>query len=257
MDIDKIEFVRGLKGAPASIVLALVFCGGALTNADLEQMTGYSDKPIAKGLALLELKGLVQYNGFQYGWSLTAGVRQLHLFPLSMLDSGGDQSRRISDSDSERSRKYSDSDETATGESRKFSDSYTTTTTKNSSEEELVVVGSETARGSRRISDSGDDPVEAWLIRGGIGQNSPKMRRLLEQDFDPEYVKAHVLERLATIARPDGGWFQTGMLIRKLMDGDAAPPMRCEECLEYESRCRCGNGLRSQIPDRYKDIIKR
>ena len=213
--------MRGLRGAPASMFLALVLCGHALRNSQLMEMTGYSDKTIAKGLALLELRGLAQNNGYQYGWSLTAGVRQLPLFPESLL---GIRPARVGNSDST----YGISDSLTT-----------TTTTKDSLREKRVVVVSKNGVGN---SDSGDvDPVETWLIHGGIGRNSTKLRHLIELDMDPEYVKAHVLERLAIIEQPDGAWFHTGLLIRRLLDGDAAPPMRCPDCLRIERSCICDN----------------
>jgi hypothetical protein len=92
----------------------------------------------------------------------------------------------------------------------------------------------------------------AWLIQGGVGAHSPKMEELLRRNLDPRAVKAHVLERLACVQglvqeKPD---YAVGLLIRKLEDGDPAPQLRCEQCLELPNRnglCRCD----------YADIIKR
>jgi hypothetical protein len=82
------------------------------------------------------------------------------------------------------------------------------------------------------------------LIGAGIGERSPALRSLLDLDLDEQYVEAHVLEFLAVrdgvaeSLRP----FTTGLLIRRLMDGDVAPLMRCGECLVVPNRagiCRC------------------
>lgn len=83
-----------------------------------------------------------------------------------------------------------------------------------------------------------------WLIRAGLGPASAKMRLLLSLGLDPEVVAAHVLEYLAVqqglvaTARP----YALGLLIRRLQDGDAAPPRRCAVCLGLPNRlglCRC------------------
>ncbi|MGB3717907.1 MAG: hypothetical protein WA996_26115, partial [Candidatus Promineifilaceae bacterium] len=70
LDLEQAVFLRALKGAPASIVLALALTGSSLSNRDLELATGYSDKSISRGLALLELKGIAQNNGRSNGWSV-------------------------------------------------------------------------------------------------------------------------------------------------------------------------------------------
>ena len=58
--VRQIEFVRALKGAPASILLAFIVTGGELNMNDLKTITGYSDKPLTRAIRFLALKGLVQ-----------------------------------------------------------------------------------------------------------------------------------------------------------------------------------------------------
>ena len=218
--------LRSLKGAPASIILALALTGVSLAKRDLEILTGYSDKPISKGLALLELNGFVQDNGRAAGWSLRAGL-QLPLFPrpysaapLSPIQRGMEiPSRNISDFPAHSPSLLSSStdlpDENDQGD-------------KTEAEERLS-----------KISD--------WLRLAGVGRRSPKMRQLLALDLDETYVRAWTLYSLwwqrESTRRPnhpiDGRRrFATGTLIRILLDGDQAPPDRCPDCLELEP-CLC------------------
>jgi hypothetical protein len=95
------DFVRNIKGAPASILWILLLSGRSLDGKELQRATGYSDKPISDALAWLEPRGYVQFNGRQNGWSLGAGIRQLPL-PFAALEDGTDDlldtgDRNISD----------------------------------------------------------------------------------------------------------------------------------------------------------------
>jgi hypothetical protein len=221
---EQVSFLRGLKGAPASIVLALALTGCSMTGRDLQMVTGYSDKPISQGLALLELHGLVQFNGRAQGWSFRHEAR-LSLFPTALLggkvglaQSTGRGDRSFSDFTASSSAVVDDGDFGGSAE-----------------EAEVLEPG-------RSIA------VERWLTRAGVGRRSPKMRELLALDLDPGYVAAWVLEYewyVAEMARRPGErvngrrQFSTGTLIRILLDGDAAPPERCEACLERPGDCYC------------------
>jgi len=225
MTSDQIGLLRSLKGAPASIVLALVFCGHALKNRELEQMTGYSDKPISKGLALLELHRLVQYNGYAYGWSLTAAARQLPLFPDSLLGDG--QSRNIS--------------EVGEFPTSSSSSSSSLLTLNGHREEE------EDAAESRRISDFSPRPVDnsvdklrRTLIQAGVGKRSRKLRELLDAGLAIEYVQGHIAARQAALDQ--GKHYPVGWLIQKLLDGDPVPAAK---------------PTAQAIPPEYEHIIKR
>lgn len=219
MTSDRITLLRSLKGAPASIILALVFCGHAMTNRQLEQATGYSDKPISKGLALLELHGLTQYNGYAYGWSLTAAARQLPLFPDSLLD----ESRNIS-------------------ESRRISDSFSSSSYMIFSERE-----DEEERNAPKVGDfptsvDNSGEIRRLLIDAGVGRRSRKLRELLTAGLTAEYVQAHVSARETAVA--SGKRYPVGWLIQKLLDGDPVPNGAADP-------------LRQQIPDHLKGVIKR
>lgn len=217
LDREQVSFLRGLKGAPASIVLALALSGCSLSKAELEIATGYSDKPVARGLALLELHGLAQDNGRTAGWSLRDSV-QLPLFPTALLGSGRDGSRKVSDFGA------------LSSSSRDLGDR------EMSEEEEGDELRSENLR------------VRELLVGVGVGRRSPKLLQLLKLGLSAEYVEAWVLyfrwwrreaERGAGQGVDGRTRLTVGTLIRILEDGDAAPAPRCVDCLELRP-CLCG-----------------
>ncbi len=62
--------IRSLKGAPLSVIAALQVNRGCLTARELQEATGYSDKPVSQALARLEEMGLVVHHGRSRGWSV-------------------------------------------------------------------------------------------------------------------------------------------------------------------------------------------
>lgn len=73
----QIDLIRNLKGAPAGILLILALSGRSLTARELEEATGYSDKPITKAVNWLAPRGYIQNNGRARGWSLGPAGRTL------------------------------------------------------------------------------------------------------------------------------------------------------------------------------------
>ncbi len=71
-------FVRSLKGAPASVMLALLFARHPMTNRELERWTGYADAAVAQAARLLVDLGWISALGPRGPWTLPAG-RQLPL----------------------------------------------------------------------------------------------------------------------------------------------------------------------------------
>lgn len=72
------DFVSLCKGARASVILLLLFAEGrSLTKEQICEGVRYSDKPVKSALDWLEPRGVVQYNGHFYGYSLSRGARQL------------------------------------------------------------------------------------------------------------------------------------------------------------------------------------
>jgi len=76
---DQQDFVRNVKGAPASILWAFVLSGRTLTPRQLQAATGYSDKPVAKALLFLTERGILVPRGRLTGYSLAGGLDQLPL----------------------------------------------------------------------------------------------------------------------------------------------------------------------------------
>lgn len=240
-DARQVAFIHSLKGAPASILIALALTGVSMTNQDLQLITGYTDKPITDGLAMLEIHGLAQHNGRQYGWSLPHGL-QLPLFPSALLgresrsaslgsgseavdnpvdnlDDGPTLDRKNSDLSSEKFRSSGGPTYTrarAPGSSSSSSDPLSRT---EGEEEE--------GRRVRKFSDlrdAADNPaIYRLLAEAGVGRRSKAMRRILALELDVDDVRAFVLDRQAL-------GYPVGHLIRKLLDGDPLPPARCPHC---------------------------
>lgn len=71
-------FVRAMKGAPASVLWALVFTRRMMTADELERWTGYADENITKAVRLLVDLGWVIARSARGPWGLADG-RQLPL----------------------------------------------------------------------------------------------------------------------------------------------------------------------------------
>lgn len=236
----QVAFLHSLKGAPASILIALALTGVAMTNQDLQIATGYTDKPITDGLALLELHGLAQYNGRQYGWSLPQGL-QLPLFPAALL---GRESRSASlGSGIEAVDNLVDNQGPANGADRKYSDlrseifrssappphTHARARGFSSSSDPFSEKGKEEEERKKprdrkfsELRDANRDVFEL-LLQAGVGRRSKKMVELLALELQPDHVRAFVNEQKAL-------GYPTGHLIQKLLDGDPVPPMRCDQC---------------------------
>jgi hypothetical protein len=88
-----LQTVKAIKGAPSSILWALVRSGQTLSAEYLCRITGYTDKPITSGLALLEDYQFI--SRVRGGWRLAEGV-QLYL-GVSLSLPGNDENRNYSD----------------------------------------------------------------------------------------------------------------------------------------------------------------
>jgi hypothetical protein len=80
-----LSFLRMLKGAPASILLALVFSGRVMTNHELQVWTGYADDNVTKGLDFLVGVGWVAERTRRGPWKIADGLQ----LPM-MKDAAGD-----------------------------------------------------------------------------------------------------------------------------------------------------------------------
>lgn len=246
-----------LKGAPGSLFLALVLYGEPSTTQQLQMASRYSTKTAREGLAKLEFLGLVDYDRSRHVWRLVPESRLLKHLRIVLCDPGRTGMEGIALPASSAFDSYATSGEYMPTRVKNRDlgaefpvQAYATATTKEDPDPDQgisVVNSTERARAKKSPSPSlsaEQQEVAHWLIRGGIGRNSPKMKQLLSMELDPEHVKAHVLEKLAwqegleEEERP----FKTGLLIRKLEDGDEAPALRCETCLKRPNAqgwCRC------------------
>lgn len=220
VDADLVQFVRPLKGAAASVLVALLACGGNMTQLELQHVTGYSDKPIAAGLAVLEALGTVQFHGRLLGWSLS---RQ-YSFSLrpAQLEAASDEGKmgRGEDLDGNipNSGKIPISSPSSSSSSLSLNGDLFEEEERNARKSEIFDV----------------------LQLAGVGRRSPKMRHLLSLNLDPGVVSAWVSEFLAHAAgvSRDRDVFTVGTLIHILECGDPAPVRRCFDCHYVD--CLCG-----------------
>jgi hypothetical protein len=79
MDSQQIALITALKGAPASILWALILSGSPMGTNELATVTGWSKSQITAGLTKLASLDLAQRMTRFTGWQLTARVRQMVL----------------------------------------------------------------------------------------------------------------------------------------------------------------------------------
>jgi hypothetical protein len=76
-----LRLIRELKGVPLAVILALQIARQRVTKSWLEQVTGYTDKPVAGALSYLSEVGYVDHT--VSGWQLTGSFIQLPI-PLQL-----------------------------------------------------------------------------------------------------------------------------------------------------------------------------
>jgi len=84
MSENLVSLVRMLKGAPISVLLAMISVRQPVSESWLVSATGYSPIPVRRALTFLAETGLTQRSGRYSGWSLTEGALQLPLMPESL-----------------------------------------------------------------------------------------------------------------------------------------------------------------------------
>lgn len=100
--------------------------------------------------------------------------------------------------------------------------------------------------------------VAYWLDVAGVKPDSHNWSKIIALGHKPDYVKAHVLEFLASQSSLTADEFGTGALIYRLCRNWRAPVMRCQKCLHVERDCQCEEArLKRSIPEQYRDIIQR
>jgi hypothetical protein len=239
MNLDNpIRMVRELKGAPLSILFALSIMHQRVSQAWLEGVTGYTDKPISSALSYLEEIGLADHT--TSGWKLTGKAKQL---PLPMEITAGED-----EITAEEEPVTADDNSDSSCQSRNYSTPLITTTIDIVKEEEL---SSNNNSKGRKNSDSG---VLDALTRAGI---MGKKRVSLSQLAWVTVESVSAWE--AALKRRKKEKYSPGLLISVLESGDAAPvakpeeldPRRayrdglvkmgliCGECGEMVQDCKC------------------
>ena len=71
-----LTFVRSLKGAPASVFLALLCARRPMTNRELQRWTGYSEQTVSQAAHLLADLGWLSPLGPRGPWTLGEGRQQ-------------------------------------------------------------------------------------------------------------------------------------------------------------------------------------
>jgi hypothetical protein len=222
MQANQVALIRSLKGAPSSILLTLLITGRSLTNKQLCTYTGYTDKTITAALEVLEMHQFTQFNGRTHGWSLAAGQLKLNL--PEQLSTGYPQIDR----------KFSDLDALTTTTTIQIKDQESPLHTR----EKNVVVEEEKR----------SEILRSLLEPAGVGPNSTAMKNIITAGVEEKTAAAWVRywkwwqqerERQPTGAIDGRRSFTAGLLIRVLLDGDAAPAERCGDCLELPADCYC------------------
>ena len=175
--------LRALKGAPLSIVIAMVLAQQPVGEKWLVTVTGYSPNTIRTGLSFLEETQMVGRNGRYSGYVLMKNAVQL---PLSVLDQGERQKMTL--------------------------DPITTTTALNTYEgENSEEKAAEVEAGASKI----DARLIGMLHHEGIME--PTASKLLELPWiNEDYLRAH-FEKARKENKP------TALLIHRLQSHDPKP----------------------------------
>lgn len=239
--MNKNNFLRLLKGAPLSILMALwVF--GPQTRRQLTICTGWGRDVVGDALLLLESEQLI-YRPHYRQWAITDGFYQLPL-PFTQLSPGYLQ---LTDgapaaNAERRNNRLSDSEPAPTDNAERRENRLSAPERRdNRLSGPLVVSSSSTQEPKTQLPTTTPEGRENrlsesahWLQRAGIVPNSAKWKALLALNLDPEYVQSHVLEMLAN---PEA--INAGMLIYRLEHHWPAPASRCEQCLQPQTYCYC------------------
>jgi hypothetical protein len=243
IEAQQMQFLRSLKGAAASILITMMLVNRTFEQKELMQLTNYSDKTIQSGLELLLSYGIVERPN-RFAWRLSDGLRQLPLFPQSVLAAYSQNPRAgiileqaVDNSDTEKFRVPSDVSDRDTefpthrhGNSPSDLTRVTTTFTTTTNHRE-------TDSSSSSSEDTEKLRVQQLLVNIGIAPHSKKMNQLMSKGLTLEFVQAHFLQFLyeVEVQKRD---HVIGLLITRLLEADKAPDMRCAEHLEHHLPCR-------------------
>lgn len=217
------RFMAGIKGASASILLALLLADRPLTRDELELITGYSGLTVGRGLDVLQARQLVSGDGVQ---GFRATPAELHDSPSSGVQGFRAMPAELQDSPSSDSRlsTHSPPDELI----NKF---FLLSSSSSPQEATLSLPEGEEEEEEER------QKILHLLAQSGISPKSRKGQEILAAGLSVEFVAAHVAAREAMLARAEP--YPASWLITKLLDGDPAPtptPCRCGRCEACKQR---------------------
>lgn len=210
---------RIVKGAPLTVLFALLHLGGEAGLLEVCQLTSYTDKTADKALQTLMDAGLVTRTHFHKGFVLTRGGFQLPLeLSKRFLAPRGDigDSPMLQPAQAQTSEKF-----------------VSTTATDSLDQESLT---NQSGIAEVVVARKNSDVLEA-LKRAGIGEPT---RSQLAQDphLTPEFVNGH-----DALRRQQG--HATGMLVHRLRKHDDLPARflkpPCTQCGQYGEHAEgCG-----------------
>ena len=196
---------HAIKGAPATILLLLLARGTTMTQKDICEWSGYSDKPTAAALEILKENDLIEFHGRSIGWSIKSEKLRLPIqsYPQANVSYPQANGAKVGETPT-----FSPE----VGETPTFS--LTTTTTTNTNTDQ----GSSSSRsdgGSRKNSDL----IRAALRSIGIGWNRTTQQLINCAWVTPEYIEAHGKAKASK-----------GLIIRRMLDGDPPPKQALPKC---------------------------
>lgn len=220
-----LSYLRQVKGAPLSILVALSAANQPVQAKWLGSMTGYSPNSITTALVLLSEMQLVSCNTHRTAWRLTNGVRQLPLAPAQIPN-----------------RKNRDPDGTTTA---------SLNSKKNFQAAEVAAFNSSDRENRDPDRENRDPKSELITILHNSGIMEPTATTLYELDWMTiEYAEAHISQ-----AQADN--VPVPLLIHRMLSHDPQPARhidpnseesrrgymffegKCVTCWELEADCEC------------------
>ncbi|RMG98788.1 MAG: hypothetical protein D6706_06680 [Chloroflexi bacterium] len=258
--INALQKLPALRGAPLSIVMAMLIASTPLRAAQLETFTGYGNQAITRGLRTLEhLQAIVRVKN---GYLLTPYWKQLMLFENH--ENHELTAKNHGNHDLPIGNGY--------GGSNKLLDYPTTTITNGTVQnhdfpaavpkivdnpvDNSAIPVENTTTSEITLALDEITSVPEWLTVAGIDNRSHHWKKIIGMNHPVDYVAAHCLELLASNAGLTTRKIGTGALIYRLEHSWAAPAMRCTTCLHQQDECRCA-GRTARIPAELQDIIRR
>jgi len=249
-----LTFVRAMKGAPISILVAFMFAGKSLSNLELQQWTNYKDEAITPALKLLCTLGWLTAQSSRGPWCLAEG-RQLPLMSVGAFE-------YLAQTDHDRFEKHE------SGLTGYPATTTTTTIEERKTDKSVVVVDREMnpVKPDSTVYETPGVTFEGNLKAcrdGNIGE--PKASQIAKMPWvSPDFIKAHVESLYASdriglaIVRIEGNelprlWLEEAQPVKK----SGSSSFVCADCgnhpctcYEHEDDCLCIQ-CQSEHPERF------